>query len=190
MKDRYTLASTSLPEVVLDSTLEMVANAYRCAENGWDKGEDDPKYAVVADSSGDHILVHPIPPYPQDTGRPVRQDGSKNAFGRQRTICGLWPKVFRILLGVSVVILMADIAGGVGGGMASSLSRNSRPAVNRCVAFSPMWKASNADLAARWQSLRLWHRLRAPLLTEDCHTPREALKTQLLQASRSSRQRQ
>ncbi|CAK7211010.1 hypothetical protein SEUCBS140593_001023 [Sporothrix eucalyptigena] len=120
----------SLPEVVPESSLEAV----RGGHEGWEHGEKDAKYIAMADYKSDYtspsvhydsglIPVHSTPPYTDDTGHLVTPGNSKGTFGGRKAICGLKPKIFWTLLGVGIVVLIAAVAGGVGGGMAAARSR-------------------------------------------------------------------
>lgn len=135
----------SYPEVVPGSGLEAATHGHNGGHNayhpqpGWgDHGEKDPKFAVIAsagtpvDYKSDHapsvqydsglIPVQSMHSFKiDDTGNLVPPNG--NGSRQRKTICGLRPKLFWILLGAVVVVVVASVAGGVGASLASR-SRN------------------------------------------------------------------
>ena len=133
--DDCPLAGMTLPEVVPDPSLEAIQASHTQYQHGWDHGEKDPKYTVVA---GDYksdpnapsvhydaglIPVHSVHSFKiDDTGHLVPPGGAGSSRGR-KTICGLRPKIFWLLLGIGLVVVIASVAGGVGGGMMAARSR-------------------------------------------------------------------
>lgn len=126
-----------LPEVVPDSSLEAANHGHYQQyqqQHGWDNGEKDPKYSVpaAADYENDHnapssnydaglIPLHSVHSFKiDDTGHLVPPNG---AGAGRKTICGLRPKVFWLLLGIGLVVIIASVAGGVGGGMMANRAK-------------------------------------------------------------------
>jgi hypothetical protein len=121
----------NLPEVVPDSTLEARQAShthYQQQQHEWKHGEKDPKYAVAAtDYKSDvHydtglIPVHSVHSFKiDDTGHLVPPGGAGSG---RKTICGVRPKVFWLLLGIGLVVIIASVAGGVGSGIMAARSR-------------------------------------------------------------------
>ncbi|KJR86906.1 uncharacterized protein SPSK_01633 [Sporothrix schenckii 1099-18] len=140
-----------LPEVVPDSSLEAAPGRYH--------SDKEAKYAVgTSDYNGDYNNGHydsgliPVTSVHSfkidDTGQLVPPGSAGGSSGRKK-ICGLRPKLFWLLLGVGLVVIIASVAGGVGGGMMAAQSRKASNAEASATSPIGAHKSSSAATATK-----------------------------------------
>ncbi len=158
----------SFPEVVPDSSPEVLPTVSEHHGYGQPSSHSNPKYAVPVDRNSD--VTAPNTYYDsglipvasihrnkfEETGNLV-SSGASGAGSRHRgMICGLRRKPFWLVLGISLAVIIVGIAGGVGGAMAAASSRKAKEN-NKAVSATA---GDNAAAANRWVSVFAeWQRL-------------------------------
>lgn len=115
----------ALPEVCIDNSPQALSN--REVELNRRQFEDrEPKYPVTYDNAPNEF-VSSGGSLPSESMAASRKAPGAVVLEGKGKICGLRRRVFFVVLGIALIIMVAAVGGGVGGAMSTSKSKKATP---------------------------------------------------------------